>query len=112
MDFWQGRVSSGTFDFKDADKTYHVLHETLPGTHLKRSTITITSPAEPIKVIVLNETPAGEIELSIDGRIHTRVRDISSIPMASSYNEKGVLVEEKALLFAMPIAAAKFLVRN
>jgi len=112
MDFWQGRVSGGSYDFKDADKTFHVLHEVIPGTQLKRSTITVKSPNEPLKVIVLNETSKGEVELFIDGQLRTRVSDISSIPMAAIYNEKGTLVEEKALLLTLPVAAAKFLAHN
>lgn len=112
MDFWQGRVSAGSYDFKDADKTYHVQHEVIPETQLKRSTVTIKSSSEPPKIIVLNETSKGEVELFIDGQLRTRVNDISSFPIASIYNENGSLVEETALLFTLPVAAAKFLARN
>src|SRR5688572_8030721 len=31
IDFWEGKVSEGTYDFKDGDKVYQVRHEFLPG---------------------------------------------------------------------------------
>ena len=41
IDFWEGRVSAGSYEFKKGDKTFHVRHEFMPGTILKRSTIRV-----------------------------------------------------------------------
>ena len=37
MDFWEGRVSAGEYNYQSGDKTFYVRHEILPGTKLKRS---------------------------------------------------------------------------
>jgi hypothetical protein len=42
IDFWEGTVSGGHYDFQDSDRNYHAFHEVMPGTQLKRSTITAT----------------------------------------------------------------------
>jgi len=41
MDFWEGRVSAGSYEFKDGNKFYQAHHEIVPNTGLKRSTIRV-----------------------------------------------------------------------
>jgi hypothetical protein len=101
IDFWEGRLSSGIYDFKKDGKNFHVHHEVLPG-NLKRSTITIKDLDEKLlQQVIFRETASNEIELYVDGKLRTRVRDIRSIPTASVYNEKGQLTSDEMIpLFA------------
>ncbi len=103
MDFWEGRVSAGSYNFKEGDKTYFVEHKFMPGTKLRHSTIQVEDKNHiRLQEVVLNETPSGEIELIVDGKIRSRVRNISSLPIASVFNDHGLLIEEKVLLFTTP----------
>jgi len=98
LDFWQGRVSQGTYDFTKGDKTYHARHEILPDSKLKRSTIHVHDRDQKLlQVVVLRETVSGEIEMWVDGQMRTRVRDISSLPVASIFDAKGLLVGERTI---------------
>ncbi|HWU42875.1 MAG TPA: DUF3332 family protein [Bdellovibrio sp.] len=105
MDFWDGKVSQGTYEFKDGNKTFYVKHEFLPETGLKQSTIDVKDEqARLLQNVVLKETPNHEVELYVDGQLRSRVRDIHSLPVANIYNEKGQLVKEDVGL-VMPSVA-------
>lgn len=98
MDFWEGRVSAGEYNFKDGDKTFYVQHSFQPGTKLKHSVIKVSSPELKVpQEVVLNETASGEIEVFIDGKLRSKVHSLSAIPMASIYNESGKRVEERVI---------------
>ena len=98
IDFWQGKVSQGDFQFNEAGKVYHVKHEILPGSGFKRSTIQVKDKAgQALQLIVLSETKSGEIEMSVDGVVRSRVRDITSIPIVAVFDKAGKLVEENPL---------------
>jgi hypothetical protein len=100
MDFWNGRVSQGDYNFKDGEKTYFVRHEILPGSGLKRSTIQVSDlNGKHLQEVVLSQTPQGEIIMTVDGVERTKVKDITGIPVASIYGADGKLVEQKALWF-------------
>lgn len=109
MDFWNGTVSQGDYNFKGEDKVYHVKHEILPGTLLKRSTINVFTHDEKTKIqkVVLNETPTGEIEMFVDDKIRARVKNISSLPVVSVYNKAGQFLENQILRFDDAKAIAK-----
>lgn len=112
MDFWEGRVSQGNFNFKEGDKTYQVLHETIPDSQLRRSTIQIFgSDNRQIQLVVLQETPKNEIELYVDGVLRTKVANISAIPVASLFDAKGKLVEQKDL-WLPTLLPIQYLARN
>jgi len=112
MDFWEGRISEGTYDFHHKDRTYYVQHEYLPGTRLKRSTIKIVdSNKKLMQEVVLRETPSGEIEMLIDGGLRTRVRDLKSIPVATMYDSSGKMLEDKVLWF-LPSAPERIIATN
>lgn len=99
MDFWEGRVSQGTYDFSKGGKTYQAVHEIAPDNKLKRSTITVRDDsAKILQVVVLQETITGEIECLVDGQVRARVRDINSFPVASIFDAKGILTEERLVL--------------
>lgn len=98
MDFWEGRVSQGTYQFKDADKVYHVRHEILPDSELKRSTIEVFNENnERLQKVVVSETMNGEIELYVDDQLRSRVSNISSLPLAAMYDANGSLIGEKMI---------------
>jgi hypothetical protein len=95
IDFWEGKVSSGSFEFKDGDKVFQVQHEILKDSNLKRTTIhEIDQNQKIIHEVVLQETKLSEIELYIDGKINKRVKNISSIPLVSIYDSKGIVISE------------------
>jgi hypothetical protein len=92
MDFWEGKVSAGDYQFKDKDKTYLVKHEFINGTDRKQSTIHIVDADKKLlQTVLLTETVSGEIEMYIDGKLKTRVSDISTVPVAKIYNADGTL---------------------
>jgi hypothetical protein len=92
-----------------------VKHEILPGTKLKRSTIVTTAADHAvIQTVVLSEVVTGEIEMFVDGKLHTRVANTSVIPVASVYDQGGKLVEEKVLFSTVfessirPVSVSQF----
>jgi hypothetical protein len=114
IDFWDGKVAAGQYEFKEGEKTYQVFHEFQPGElRLKRSTITILDPKQnQLQKIVLNETASGEIELIVDGKIRSRVKDITTIPIVSIFDEKGSLIESKFMIFDMRVMMAQYLAKR
>jgi hypothetical protein len=108
IDFWEGKVSQGTYDFQDGEKSYHVKHEILPNSELKKSTILVTdASAVLLQKVELLETASGEVEFYVDGQIRARVRDIKSLPVASLFDQKGHLIEENTLWLSAPAGIAQ-----
>ena len=108
MDFWEGRVSAGDYQFAEGEKTYFVQHRILPEGSLKQSKIQVFSSAKKLlQTVELAETKNGEIELRVDGVLRTQVKDISSLPIASFYSAKGSFIEDKIVLAetALPVLA-------
>ena len=102
MDFWEGRVAAGDYSFTKGEKTFYVKHEVMPGAPLKRSTIEIFDPKKTlVQTVVLQETPSGEIELRVDGQLRTKVRDLASLPMITSYDAKGVRTSDRLAMISM-----------
>lgn len=96
VDFWDGKVSAGTYRFEKDGKNYVLNHEVLPGEKLRKSTIQIFDGANGlVQELVLRETPHGEIEMYLDGKLRTKVRRISEIPIASFYDPEGKLIREE-----------------
>jgi len=88
MDFWDGRVSAGDYQFEDGGKTYQARHEFWPDSKLKRSTIRVLDKDQKLlQTVVLTETAKGEIEVIVDGKLRGRVHGISEIPVASIYGK-------------------------
>ena len=99
MDFWNGRVSQGTYDFQKDDKTYQVRHEIIPGTDLKKSTIVVRDQNQKqLQEVILEQTAQNEIILMVDGKLKSKVTDIQSIPMMSLFDSAGNVSEKKALI--------------
>lgn len=103
MDFWNGRVSAGDYQFKDGEKTYLVRHFFEPGTQLKRSFIEVQGPGRTLlQTVQLLETPKGEIEMFVDGQLRTRVQGIQSVPIATIFDLNGHVVSEHLIPAANP----------
>jgi hypothetical protein len=93
MDFWDGRVSAGDYSFSKGNKTYLAHHEILPGTLLKRSTLRVMDKdGKLLQQVVLSETTSHEIEMYVDGKLRTRVKDLAGLPVASIFDERGKLL--------------------
>ncbi len=100
VDFWEGRVSQGTYDFKKDGKIYVAHHEFMGGGTLRRSTLqAFGSDGKQIQKVVLQETTDGQIEMFVDGKIRARVHNLSSLPVASIFNGSGQPQSEIALDF-------------
>lgn len=105
IDFWEGKVSQGDYEFKDGGKTYHAHHEILPS-KLKRSTIKISDEnGKHLQEVVLRETENNEVDLIVDGIVRAHVRDIKSVPVVSLFNEKGTYIGENLINLELPLAA-------
>jgi hypothetical protein len=104
LDFWNGTVAAGSYEFKDGDKVFQVKHEFLPGTQLRKSTIQVMgSDQKLLQEVVLSETNQGQIEMFVDGKLKTRVDEISKIPMITYFDHQGQQTGEKTMLI-LPVA--------
>lgn len=74
MDFWEGRVSQGTFQFKEGEKTFVAEHSFQDGGKLRQSRITITEN-EKVQEILLKETASGTIEVFENGAFKVAVSE-------------------------------------
>lgn len=99
IDFWEGRVSAGEYNFTKGEQTFHARHEVVPATQLKRSTIQIFDKQKTLQqTVVLQETTGGEVELFVDGKLRTKVRDLAGLPMMAMYDATGTLQSDKLIL--------------
>lgn len=99
IDFWEGKISAGDYQFKDGEKTFYVKHEILPGSNLKKSTIQIKDLNEKLlQTVVLSQTVQGDIETYVDGQLRTAVTNINSLPIITNYNASGKMIEQKLFL--------------
>lgn len=98
MDFWQGRVSQGTYEFQSEGKNYVVTHRYQPTTNLRESTISI-SGGELVasRQIILKENAQKEIDVWVDGTLKATVSSISELPQISYYNDLGVKSKTRSL---------------
>lgn len=104
MDFWEGRVSAGDYQFKDGKRTFQVRHE-YTGDHLRRSTIQVSEEGKVAQEVIIRETDSHEVELFVDGTLRSRVRGISElVPVASVFDAKGNFVSENPIFSAAAMA--------
>jgi|GEM_PF-1711324 len=104
LDFWDGRVSAGDYKFQQGERTYYAHHEIAPGTHLKSSVIRIHDNNDKLlQTVALQETTSGEIEMFVDGVKRCQVKNISDIPIATTFDQNGAVVATEVL--AAPVVA-------
>lgn len=112
MDFWNGTISGGSYEFKKDGNTFYVNHEFQPGTQLKKSTIEVKDSNDRLQqTVVLLETPSHEIQMWVDGKLRTTVENINSFPIAKIFNTQGVVVDEQAPLMMSTPNSARILAK-
>lgn len=95
MDFWEGRVSAGDYQFQNGDKIFHVQHTVQPGSNLKRSKIKVMDKNQTqIQEVILSETADGKMEMTVDGQLRAEVRDVQSLPVATIFDGRGNFVKQ------------------
>lgn len=104
MDFWEGRVSQGTYQFESEGRTYVAVHSK-DEQGLKSSVITISGRdlAKP-QVVDLRETKNGKIELRVDGVLRTQVENIYESAEVLNFDSKGKLTSRAPLEVAQRVS--------
>lgn len=105
MDFWDGRVSQGTYEFNEQGRRYLARHTLSPETGLRESRIEVFEGDKRLQDTILREVAGGQIEIYVDGVLKGRVDDIRSAPMLSFFNEKGEKTGSR-LMFQETIVAS------
>lgn len=93
LDFWDGRVSQGAYQFNKGGQNYFVQHAKDAETGLKRSRIEINKQSSHKQIIVLQETPTHEVELFVDGILRGKSSQLSNETLFSLYNSEGKKIE-------------------
>lgn len=103
IDFWEGRVSQGNYEFQKDGKTFFVKHEVAPATGLRQSTIRIVnSKSQLLQEVLLLETANQKVQLFVDRRLRTEVSDIHSLPMLTNLTAKGKVESSQPLWMVLP----------
>ncbi len=105
MDFWNGRMAAGTYNFNHGTKTYVVEHRF--NNKLRESTIRISEQGKPLETMVLREIENFKIDVIVDGLLKGTISDITQIPVLSLYNKKGETIKTHALWNDSQIAKAE-----
>lgn len=98
MDFWNGRVSQGTYEFEKDGKKYIVTHS-YHGQGLRQSAIQV-SHLDKTELILIKETAQNTIELWQNGTFTGCVEHIDTVPLWSDNlsGKKHILVTNLAFL--------------
>lgn len=98
IDFWNGTVSQGTFEFSEGDKKFVVEHS-IDAQNLKRSVIVAQDLlGKKLQEVVLQETADAQIQVWIDGQLSAKIENIKSFPIAKHFNKKGQFSREESVL--------------
>jgi hypothetical protein len=103
MDFWEGRVSQGTYNFNKDGVTYVAEHSLQPG-GLRQSKIT-TLNGDVRQEMILRETAARKIQVVVDGVLKGEVSDLNELPKLTLYNSNGQSLGSQLLFADHQIAA-------
>ncbi len=93
MDFWNGKVSKGNYNFEKDGKMFAVNHMITPEGRRKSHIVVSDGNHQVLQDVVLSETEKKDIEIFVDGKLTGRVSDISSIPVATIYSPTGKAIE-------------------
>lgn len=104
MDFWQGRVSQGIYEFSGEGKTFHVEHKIHPGSSLKESLIKVADlEGKLLQEVRLQELVSGEIEMYVDGILRAKASDLNSLPQVAHFDVSGKTVKQVPLWAEVPM---------
>lgn len=105
IDFWSGKVSSGTYKHEKDGQTFVAVHSFQEGTQLRQSVITVTdSSHQLLQTVRLTETADLKIELYVDGVLRAKVDSLDSLPMITSFDKNGVMLERQSILMPALVA--------
>lgn len=108
MDFWEGRVSQGTYEFNKDERTYVAKHKLSAESGLRESRIEVSGKGlEKPQVLVLRETAQKDIEVLVDGVLKGRISDISALPKLSLFDSSGKTIESRPLWTQEQVAAIR-----
>lgn len=111
MDFWQGKVSQGIYEFSGEGKTFLVEHRVQPETGRKQSVIQVRDgEGRDLQNVIIRELASGQIEMMVDGVRRALVDDVSTLPRVGHFDIHGKMVKESALWAELPMIPARFLV--
>ena len=97
MDFWDGRVSQGTYHFQKEGMQYAVHHRYVEGGLRESHIEVLDAHKKKVQDVLLKELPDSQIEIYINGHLRARVSDISSLPQVSVFDSRGQLKSTQAL---------------
>lgn len=89
MDFWEGRVSQGIYQFNKDGRQY-VAHHSYQENKLRVSRLEISENGKLLQEVILRETPDQKIDVIVDGVKKAEVDSINSVPNLSYFDAKGV----------------------
>lgn len=96
VDFWTGRVSAGTYEFKDAKRVYVVNHSFEGDLH--RTQILVNDlDGKKIGEVLLKETASHEVEYFENGNLKAKFDGIESVPRVTRFDDKGQILKQEAL---------------
>lgn len=98
MDFWEGRVSQGTFHFEKDGQSYVVEHRLRDG--LRVSRIEVRKAGRLMKTMAIEETSSGQIEYFENGVRKAQVDQISSVPRITHLASQGRVIRQDTLNMA------------
>ncbi len=79
MDFWDGKVSQGTYHYNDDGRMYAVTHKYNSG-NLRESIIQVTDlTGNRHQTIALTETSNHEVEIRVDGVLKSKVKNVGEL---------------------------------
>lgn len=98
MDFWNGTVSQGTYEFTQENKKFFVKHE-VDNNHFKKSTVEVVSlDGKHLQDVVIQQTSQTDIAVFVNGKLHSKISDIHRFPLATLFDAQGRAVGLKAVL--------------
>ena len=96
LDFWNGTVSAGHYQFEKEGRLFQVEHSNEHG--LRRTVISVFRDQKQEHQYRIQETPEGKIELYQGEVLHTRVDHLDTLPMITTFALDGKTVQAKSLL--------------
>lgn len=107
MDFWDGRVSQGTYSFSRDDRTFVAQHSVGQDGRKSSHIEVFAKDKTKLQDVVLQQTAQADIEVFLDGQLKGRVSNISEVPRLTMFDGHGVASESRPLWTSEPQIAAR-----